>query len=101
MVGVELVWPSMSSSGINGGLMREPPNLPMSTKSMSKVSALSTRLSISGWGKDDPEVSMTGMCLKMLEGHLVWRLALHQLVMASDHHEFVEQCLEWRDFLPC
>ena len=49
---------------------------------------------------EDPEVSLTGVHLRVLRGRPVWPLAFHQLVMARYQRTFVEQCLEGRDFSP-
>jgi hypothetical protein len=48
----------------------------------------------------DPKVRLMGVHLRVLGGHPVWPLAYHQLVTARDRRAFVEQHLEWRDFLP-
>ena len=71
----------------------------MSTGYDSEASA-STRTSASGWGGEDPEVSLTGVHLRVLGGRPVWPLAFHQFVTARDRAAFVEQRLEFRDFLP-
>ena len=72
----------------------------MSSGNESEASAASTRTSASGWGVEDPKVRLTGMHLRVLRGRPVWPFAYHQLVMARNWCAFVEQCLEWRDFLP-
>ena len=72
----------------------------MSSGNESKASAASTRTSASGWGVEDPEVRLTGVHLRVLGGRPVWPLAYHQFVTARYRHAFVEQRLEWRDFLP-
>jgi len=51
-------------------------------------------------GGEDPEVRLTGVHLRVLGGRPVWPLAYHQFVMARDQYAFVEQRLEWRDFMP-
>jgi len=43
---------------------------------------------------------LTGLHLRVLGGRPLWPLAYHQFVTARDRHAFVEQRLEWRDFLP-
>jgi hypothetical protein len=45
-------------------------------------------------------VRLTDVHLRVLGGRPVWPLAYHQFVTARDRHEFVEQRLEWHDFLP-
>ena len=70
----------------------------MLSDSVSEASAVNMRTSASGWGMEDPEVSVTGVHLRVLGGRTVWPLAFQQLA-ARDRRAFVEQRLEGRNFL--
>ena len=54
---------------------------------------MSTNLSASAWGVDDPLVSVWGVRTTVLSGQPVWPWALHQLLMASNRRAHLERHL--------
>jgi hypothetical protein len=72
----------------------------MLSSEMTAGSGASVSLSMSGWGDGDPGMGMKGMHLRVLGGWLVWPLAFHELAVAGDCRDFVEQWMAEGDFTP-
>ena len=60
---------------------------------------MSTNLSASAWGADDPLVSVGGVLTTVLGGRPVWPWALHQLLTASNRRAYLERRLAQVDFI--
>ena len=65
---------------------------------MSEAS-VSTNSSAEEWGADDPMVSVKGVHTTVLGGRPIWTLALHQLLMESNHRAYLEHRLAQVDFI--
>ena len=60
---------------------------------------MSTNLSASAWGVDDPLVSVWGVRTTVLGGRPIWPWALHQLLTASNRRAHLERCLAGINFM--
>jgi hypothetical protein len=75
-VGVEFMWAVMPADEVGGWATGDPYYAIMSTKSSSEASSTCTLTSASGWGVEDPKMSVTDMRLRVLKGRPVWPCVL-------------------------